>query len=73
MEERAALYEHLESALLSIGFLLPHTASSRMLGLKTVLERAGMTAREVQLFRGLARQIGWAGSKTGNRKGRGEV
>jgi len=69
IEDRAALYEHLETALLSIGFLLPHTASSRMLRLKAVLERAGLTAREVRLLRGLARQIGWAGSRTGKDEG----
>jgi tRNA/rRNA methyltransferase len=70
-EEREALYRHLESALLAIRFLHPHTARSRMAALRAVLERAGLTSREARLVRGMARQMEWAaGAKTESTKKR---
>ncbi len=63
LAEREALYRHLESALLSVGFLQPHTAASRMAVLRRLLERASLAPAEIRFLRGLARQVGWAGAR----------
>jgi len=65
LAERSALYDHLRAELLRIGFLLPHTAESRMAGLQRLVERSRPTPKEVRLLRGLARQIGWAADRAG--------
>ncbi len=57
--ERDALYRHLETALLEIGFLHAHTARTRMAILRGLLERAQPTPREVKFLRGVARQMEW--------------
>jgi tRNA/rRNA methyltransferase len=67
LEDRAALYSHLEEALLGIGFLLPHTAATRMTALRRMVERARPTPSEVRLLRGMARQVQWAGAKAAER------
>ena len=59
--DREALYRHLESALLGIGFLHPHTARTRMAILRGLLERANPNPREVKFLRGIARQMEWSG------------
>jgi tRNA/rRNA methyltransferase len=61
--ERKALYDHLETALGSIGFIEPHTASARMRVLRRILERSAPTPEEVRFLRGIARQTAWAGEK----------
>lgn len=71
LADRTALYDHLRAELLRIGFLLPHTADSRMNVLRRLLERSRPTPREVRLLRGLARQIGWAADRGG--LGSGEI
>jgi tRNA/rRNA methyltransferase len=65
--ERAALYEHLERALAAVGFLLPHTARSRMATLREALERARLKTHEVRLLRGIARKVEWAGERIASR------
>jgi tRNA/rRNA methyltransferase len=67
LEDQAALYSHLEEALLGIGFLLPHTAATRMTALRRMVERARPTPSEVRLLRGMARQVQWAGAKAAER------
>ena len=66
LEERAALYRHLEEALATVGFLFPHTAQSRMAAIRRIVERARPSSREVRLLRGLARQVKWAGIEAGS-------
>lgn len=63
LEEREALYRHLEKSLLEIGFLLPHTARTRMASLRRSLERSRLKPSEVRLWRGVARQMGWAANR----------
>ncbi len=63
LADREALYRHLEEALLAAGFLLPHTARSRMAVVRRVLERSRPAPAEVRLLRGMARQIEWAGRR----------
>jgi tRNA/rRNA methyltransferase len=70
--DRAALYAHLERALGAVGFLLPHTARSRMAALREVLERARLKTAEVRLLRGIARQMEWAGEKANGDGGDGD-
>jgi len=51
----------LKAALLDIGYLDPASPDRVLTELRRMAARAGPTAREVVLLRGLARQIGWAG------------
>ena len=68
VEERTGLYEHLESALLQVGFLLPHTARTRMSALRQLIERARPTPSETRLLRGMARRIQRAGKEASRKK-----
>jgi tRNA/rRNA methyltransferase len=53
-------YLHLESVLLNIGYLYPHTATSRMRKIRHILHRAMPTSEELALLRGILRQVEWA-------------
>ncbi len=64
--ERAALDQmesfckDLESLLLKIGYLYPHTAASRMTKLRRLLHRTGPNSQELAMLRGILRQVNWA-------------
>jgi tRNA/rRNA methyltransferase len=59
-----AMYDQLEKALLDIGFLQPQSAGHMMFTLRQMLGRAGLEKSDVEILRGIARQIGWyAGTK----------
>jgi TrmH family RNA methyltransferase len=65
LEQIEAMYDHLEKALLHIGFLQPQNAKHMMFTLRQMLGRAGLEAADVGILRGIARQIGWyANAKT---------
>lgn len=53
-------YQQLESLLLKIGYLYPHTAASRMEKFRRLLHRAYPSITEVAMLRGILRQIEWA-------------
>jgi len=53
-------YQHLESVLLDIGYLQPHTAASRMEKFRHIFNRANLSENELSLLRGVLRQIEWA-------------
>ncbi|MBW4555996.1 MAG: RNA methyltransferase [Trichormus sp. ATA11-4-KO1] len=53
-------YEQLESLLLDIGYLYPHTAASRMEKFRQLYNRAHLQTKEVAMLRGILRQIEWA-------------
>lgn len=53
-------YQHLESVLLDIGYLQPHTAPSRMEKFRHLFNRANLSENELSLLRGVLRQIEWA-------------
>jgi tRNA/rRNA methyltransferase len=53
-------YQQLESLLLKIGYLYPHTAASRMETFRQMYNRAQLQTREVAMLRGLLRQVEWA-------------
>lgn len=53
-------YQHLEALLLQIGYLHPHTATSRMEKFRRLYNRAYPTEAEVAMLRGILRQMKWA-------------
>ncbi|MBW4492820.1 MAG: RNA methyltransferase [Oscillatoria princeps RMCB-10] len=53
-------YQHLEALLLRIGYLYPHTAESRMEKFRRLFNRAGLSASEVAMLRGILAQVEWA-------------
>ncbi|TAE56531.1 MAG: RNA methyltransferase [Nostocales cyanobacterium] len=53
-------YQELESLLLSIGYLYPHTAASRMEKFRHLYNRAHLKTTEVAMLRGILKQVQWA-------------
>ncbi|MGB3493580.1 MAG: RNA methyltransferase [Elainellaceae cyanobacterium] len=53
-------YQHLESLLLTVEYLYPHTAESRMKKLRRLFNRAHLSESEVSMLRGVLRQMNWA-------------
>ncbi|WP_353932311.1 RNA methyltransferase [Okeanomitos corallinicola TIOX110] len=53
-------YQELESLLLSIGYLYPHTAASRMEKFRHLYNRAHLKTGEVGMLRGILKQVQWA-------------
>ena len=60
LDELDGYYHHLESVLLKIGYLYPHTAASRMRKFRQLGHRAALSAQDVAMLRGILRQIDWA-------------
>ena len=58
-------YNQLESLLLSIEYLYPHTADSRMEKFRQLYNRAQLKTKEVAMLRGILRQMQWALGKSG--------
>jgi len=54
------MYDHLQRALLSIGFLHPQNPEHIMFALRRLFGRAGLDDAEVRILLGLARQMEWA-------------
>ena len=59
-ENLEGYYQKLETVLLKIGYLHPHTAASRMAKFRHLYNRAYPTVDEVAMLRGTLRQIEWA-------------
>ncbi|WP_017654325.1 RNA methyltransferase [Fortiea contorta] len=55
-----AYYQQLESLLLEIGYLYPHTAASRMEKFRQLYNRARLQTTEVAMLRGILQQVKWA-------------
>ncbi len=53
-------YQQLELLLLRIGYLFPHTASSRMEKFRQLHNRAQLQNRELAMLRGILHQVKWA-------------
>lgn len=53
-------YQQLETLLLEIGYLLPHTAAHRMEKIRRLYNRSQLSPNEVALLRGMLRQFSWA-------------
>ncbi|MEO1590263.1 MAG: RNA methyltransferase [Cyanobacteria bacterium J06632_22] len=60
LDDLERYHAHLESVLLKIGYLYPHTAPSRMRKLRQLLHRTMPTTAELALLRGMLRQLEWA-------------
>ncbi len=58
--EVAALMDHLEQSLSTIGFLDPDNPQRVLRKLRRLFGRAGITANEVSTLRGICRQMEWA-------------
>jgi len=66
--EREALFEHLEEALARIGFLQKQNPAHIMRDVRALLGRAGLTQRDVRVWRGIARQVLWSASRSEARR-----
>jgi tRNA/rRNA methyltransferase len=53
-------YQQLESLLLKIGYLFPHTAESRMEKFRRLFGRAQLSQTEIAMLRGILSQMEWA-------------
>ncbi|MBM0742571.1 RNA methyltransferase [Phormidium sp. CLA17] len=60
INEIEGFYQHLESLLLTIGYLQPHTASSRMKKFRRLFNRAMPSSEDVTMLRGILSQMQWA-------------
>ncbi|MEB3281342.1 MAG: RNA methyltransferase [Lyngbya sp.] len=60
LERLEGFYEHLETLLLNIGYLYPHTAASRMEKFRRLFNRAHLSQTEVDMLRGILSQMEWA-------------
>ncbi len=60
LENLEGYYQQLETLLLKIGYLQPHTAASRMEKFRRLYNRAYPTVDEVAMLRGAIRQTEWA-------------
>jgi tRNA/rRNA methyltransferase len=58
--EREALVAHLSEALDAIGFLSRQNPQHILADVRGLFARAGLTRRDVQIWRGIARQMLWA-------------
>jgi tRNA/rRNA methyltransferase len=59
-ENLEGYYQQLETLLLKIGYLHPHTAASRMEKFRRLYNRAYPSVDEVAMLRGILRQVEWA-------------
>jgi tRNA/rRNA methyltransferase len=64
LDAMEAYYQELESLLLAIGYLYPHTAASRMEKFRHLYNRAYLQTGEVGMLRGILRQVEWAINRT---------
>jgi len=64
LEQLEGFYQDLQSILLKIGYLYPHTAASRMEKFRRLFLRAAPTPQELAMLRGILRQADWALNQT---------
>lgn len=64
--ELEGMYEHLKRALIKIGFIDPKNPEHWMLNIRRLLSRYPLQARDVQIIRGICRQIEWYAKQTEN-------
>ncbi|MCJ7753584.1 MAG: hypothetical protein MUP13_03370 [Thermoanaerobaculales bacterium] len=66
------LMDHLNESLMTIGFLDPQSPQRILRQLRRLFGRAGVTANEVKILRGICRQMEWAAGARPGRFTRGE-
>ena len=59
ISELEGYYQHLESVLLKINYIYPHTASNKMEKLRRIINRTNLKSQELALLRGILRQVEW--------------
>jgi tRNA/rRNA methyltransferase len=59
IEHLEAYYQDLEAVLIKIGYLFPHTAFPRMQKFRYLFNKANLTKTEIDMLRGIIRQINW--------------
>jgi len=52
-------YQHLESVLLQVNYLYPHTAKTTMEKIKRIVNRSNLKSQELSMLRGMLRQVEW--------------
>jgi tRNA/rRNA methyltransferase len=62
LEQVEAMYDQLQKALLTIGFLQPQNTMHMMFAIRRLLGRTGLESQDVGILRGIARQIHWYGT-----------
>ncbi|MBE9223264.1 RNA methyltransferase [Cyanobacterium stanieri LEGE 03274] len=60
LEALEGYYQHLESVLLKINYLYPHTAPTKMEKFRRLINRSKLQPQEVAMLRGILRQAEWA-------------
>jgi tRNA/rRNA methyltransferase len=60
VEQVEGYYQQLETLLLDIGYLFPHTAPHRMEKIRRLYNRSQLSTNEVALLRGILSQVRWA-------------
>jgi tRNA/rRNA methyltransferase len=60
VEQVEGYYQQLETLLLEIGYLFPHTAAHRMEKIRRLYNRSQLSPNEVALLRGVLSQFRWA-------------
>lgn len=74
LEQLEGFHRHLETLLLKIEYLYPHTASSRMEKFRRFFLKAAPTQQELAMLRGILRQVEWALAQTSdNGSGNGDL
>lgn len=68
-QEREDLFAHFSEALTDIGFLDRENPTHMLRALRGFFGRAGLTVREVRIWRGISRQVLWAASRGRERDG----
>lgn len=59
-EELEGYYQHLQEVLLTIGYIYPHTAASRMEKFRQIFNRVYLDKNELSMLRGILTQMQWA-------------
>ena len=57
--ELEGMYRHMEETLLRIGFLERNNPKRMMAALRRIFSKADLDSREVQVLRGICRQVSW--------------
>jgi len=60
VKEREELFSHLESLLLSVGFLHENNPGRIMSSLRRLFGRTGLEERDIRILRGILSQVEWA-------------
>ncbi|ELR96369.1 RNA methyltransferase [Gloeocapsa sp. PCC 73106] len=60
LDHLEAYYQQLETLLLKIGYLYPHTAAARMAKLRRLYHQAQLSEPDVTMLRGILSQVNWA-------------